>query len=104
MSTDSISLTNSLTVFTKPGWQSTTEPSFITHNHNHNHESHNIIPHEDKAQTLQWQYTTESGYVTRIKKPSSFKPKNKPTKKPLPSTTNKYATKYGVVKSTTTKR
>lgn len=94
MSTDEFTLSNSIAVYTKPGWQSSTEPGFITS------LDHNSIHHEDKSQ---WQYTTESGIVTRIKKPSSNKPKNKPTKKPVPSTTNKHITKYGV-KSTTTKR
>lgn len=94
MSTDEIQLSNSISVYTKPGWQSSTEPTFITS------LDHNSIQHEDKSQ---WQYTTESAIVIRVKKPSSNKPKNKPTKKPVPSTTNKYTTKYGV-KVTTTKR
>lgn len=94
MSTDEIQLSNSISVYTKPGWQSSTEPTFITS------LDHNSIQHEDKSQ---WQHTTESAIITRVKKPSSNKPKNKPTKKPVPSTTNKYTSKYGV-KNTTTKR
>lgn len=93
MGTDEFTLSNSIAVYTKPGWQSSTEPGFITS------LDHNSI-YDDKSQ---WQFTTESGIVTRVKKPSSNKPKNKPTKKPVPSTTNKYTTKYGM-KNTTTKR
>ncbi|KAJ8927390.1 hypothetical protein NQ314_020166 [Rhamnusium bicolor] len=101
MSTDAFAVANSISIghYTKPGWQSTTEPGFITS------LNHNSIQHGDKS-TYQWQFTTEPGFVTRIKKPSSFKPKNKPTKKPLQNTTNKYTTKYSTKSTwpTTTKR
>ncbi|KAH1029205.1 hypothetical protein HUJ05_002484 [Dendroctonus ponderosae] len=62
MSTDAFSHSNSiLAPYTKPEKQPSTEKSG-------------------------WQFTTEPGFVTRLKKPSSFKPKPyKPTKKPLPT-------------------
>ncbi|XP_018576128.2 serine proteinase stubble-like, partial [Anoplophora glabripennis] len=96
MSTDAFAMANSISIghYTKPGWQSTTEPGFITS------LNHNSMQHGDKPST-QWQYTTEPGFVTRVKKPSSFKPKNKPTKKPVSNTT-KFATKS--TRPTTTKR
>ncbi|XP_018563896.1 serine proteinase stubble-like, partial [Anoplophora glabripennis] len=95
MSTDAFAMANSISIghYTKPGWQSTTEPGFITS------LNHNSMQHGDKPST-QWQYTTEPGFVTRVKKPSSFKPKNKPTKKPVSNTT-KFATKS--TRPTTTK-
>lgn len=100
MSTDAVSAAaNSILVgtYTKPGWQSTTEPGFIT--------SHNSITNNYGSKPPQpWQFTTEPNFVTRVKaKPnaSSFKPKPKPTKKPI-----LYTTKYGTktTKGTTTKR
>ncbi|KAJ8982467.1 hypothetical protein NQ317_000425 [Molorchus minor] len=100
MSTDAFEISNSISVhYTKPGWQSTTEPGFITS------LNHNSIQHGNKPSS-QWQFTTEPGFVTRVKKPTSYKPKNKPTKKPVQSSTNKNATKYAAkpTRSTTTKR
>ncbi|KAG5891848.1 hypothetical protein JTB14_032898 [Gonioctena quinquepunctata] len=96
MSTDSFPVSNSILVYTKPGWQMTTEPGFITSNH---HASN----HGDEL-NVQLQFTTESGAVTRVKKPT--KPKNKPTKKPLQSIADKYTMKYGVKTTwpTSTKR
>ncbi|XP_074025586.1 serine proteinase stubble isoform X2 [Leptinotarsa decemlineata] len=96
MSTDNFPVSNSIMIFTKPGWQMTTEPAFITSNHN-------SINHGDEL-NLQWQFTTESGSVTRGKKPT--KPKNKPTKKPLQGIPDKYTMKYGVKTTwpTSTKR
>lgn len=60
--------------------------------------------------SVQWQITTEPGFVTRFKvKPSSSKPK--PTKKPFQGNGSKNSTKYGnkvsrptVAPSTTTIR
>ncbi|XP_050308486.1 serine proteinase stubble isoform X2 [Anthonomus grandis grandis] len=89
MSTDAFSIMNILAPYTKPEKQPSTEK-----------------PHQNAIQTdgkpaAGWQYTTEPSFVTRVKKPTSFKPKPyKPTKKPLPIT-SKYPTKP--VKSTTEK-
>ncbi|XP_049821198.1 serine proteinase stubble [Aethina tumida] len=100
MSTDAFSVANSISIghYTKPGWQSTTEPGFITSLH------HNAI--QTGVKTTQWQFTTEPGYVTRVKaKPSSFKPKPKPTKKPIQVVGGKNTTKLTLIKdSVTTKR
>ncbi|CAH2009148.1 unnamed protein product [Acanthoscelides obtectus] len=103
MSTDSFVLTNSLIVYTKPGWQSTTEPAFITNN------KHHTDKHSDRPTSQFFSVTTEPppAFVTKVKKPTSYKPKNKPTKKPVQGTTNKYSTKYGAKSTprpTTTKR
>nr|CAH7762362.1 unnamed protein product [Callosobruchus chinensis] len=103
MSTDSFVLTNSLIVYTKPGWQSTTEPAFITNNKQHTDKL------SDRPTSQFFSVTTEAppAFVTKVKKPTSYKPKNKPTKKPVQGTTNKYSTKYGVKSTsrpTTTKR
>lgn len=104
MSTDSFSPINSISggPFTKPGWQATTEPGFITS------LNHNSIHSGSKPNVLQWQVTTEPGFVTRIKtKPSSNKPKApKPSKKPLQVTTSKSTVKFSTKSSrpTTTSR
>ncbi|XP_068911889.1 serine proteinase stubble isoform X1 [Tenebrio molitor] len=92
--TDALSGANSISigVYTKPGWQSTTEPGFIT-SHNQNSLQSGSKP--------QWQFTTEPAFVTRVKaKPSSFKPKPKPTKKPIQVTT-KHGSKGTTTKATT---
>lgn len=90
MSTDTLAAANSVHAasYTKPGWQTTTEPGFITS------LGQNEIQAAAKPGT-QWQATTEPGFVTRFKlKPSSNKPKS--TKKPIQSTTNKNnTTKHG---------
>ncbi|XP_066247121.1 serine proteinase stubble isoform X1 [Euwallacea similis] len=90
MSTDSFSLSNSiLAPYTKPEKHPSTEGANL-----------NTIQGDRKPGTG-WQFTTEPGFVTRVKKPTSYKPKpNKPTKKPL-SNGSKYPTKP--VKSTTEK-
>ncbi|KAJ8944598.1 hypothetical protein NQ318_006012 [Aromia moschata] len=102
MSTDTFDVANSIPEvhYTKPGWQSSTEPGYITS------LNLNSIQHGDKSTSSLWQFTTEPGFVTRVKKPSSFKPKNKPTKKPVQNSTNKNTTKYGTkpTRITTTKR
>lgn len=74
----------------------TTEPAFITSNHSQNEQV--------ETSPNNWQLTTESGVVTRLKKPT--KTKNKPTKKPVQSLPDKYFTKYSMkpAKLTTTKR
>ncbi|CAG9769588.1 unnamed protein product [Ceutorhynchus assimilis] len=92
MSTDAFSLSNSiLAPYTKPEKQPSTEVVNL---------NQNSIQSDSKPGTG-WQFTTEPGFVTRNKKPTSFKPKpNKPTKKPLPNS-SKYPTKP--VKSTTEK-
>ncbi|XP_044262847.1 serine proteinase stubble isoform X1 [Tribolium madens] len=92
--TDALSGANSIAigVYTKPGWQSTTEPGFIT-SHNQNSIQSGSKP--------QWQVTTEPAFVTRVKaKPSSYKPKPKPTKKPIQNTT-KVGSKGTTTKATT---
>lgn len=91
MSTDSFSLSNSLLApYTKPEKHPSTEGASLNHN--------TILP--DRKPSAGWQFTTEPGFVTRVKKPTSYKPKpNKPTKKP--SNGSKYPTKP--VKSTTEK-
>lgn len=91
--TDAHAGANSITigVYTKPNWHATTEPGFITANKNSFHS----------GSKPQWQFTTEPGFVTRTKaKPSSFKPKPKPTKKPIQNTT-KYGNKGSTTKTTT---
>ncbi|CAG9860824.1 unnamed protein product [Phyllotreta striolata] len=97
MSTDDDFSLQSNAIYTKPGWQMTTEPAFITSNHGQNQQVEANLH-------LHWQLTTESGVVTRIKKPTKMK--SKPTKKPLQSLPDKYFTKYTVKvsKPTTTKR
>ncbi|CAG9823709.1 unnamed protein product [Phaedon cochleariae] len=94
MSTDSFAVSNGISIYTKPGWQMSTEPAFITSNHNADH-------HENEV-NLQWQFTTEPGSVTRMKKPTKYKP----TKKPVQSIGDKYTSKYGSksTRPTTTKR
>ncbi|XP_050501478.1 serine proteinase stubble isoform X1 [Diabrotica virgifera virgifera] len=83
-------------IYTKPGWQMTTEPAFITSNHS--------TQQGEVSGLLNWQLTTESSIITKQKKPT--KTKNKPTKKPVQSVPDKYFTKYSFkpTKPTTTKR
>ncbi|XP_056638685.1 serine proteinase stubble-like [Diorhabda sublineata] len=94
---DDFTLTANL-IYTKPGWQMTTEPAFITSNHS------SKDPQIETNSLQNWQSTTEFGVVTRQKKPT--KTKNRPTKKPVQSAADKYFTKYSMkpTKPTTTKR
>ncbi|KAF7277792.1 hypothetical protein GWI33_009210 [Rhynchophorus ferrugineus] len=63
-------------------------------------QSHATAPQAPGGPGAAWQFTTEPDFITRIKKPSSYKPKpNKPTKKPLQSH-SKHSLKP--VKTTTT--
>ncbi|XP_045483044.1 serine proteinase stubble isoform X2 [Harmonia axyridis] len=81
--------------YTKLGWQSTTEPGFITSIH------HNSISSEPVS-GIHWPQTTEPSYVRTKFKPNMNKMKS--TKKP---TYNKVTNKYGFKPtkgSTTTKR
>ncbi|KAL3278895.1 hypothetical protein HHI36_016415 [Cryptolaemus montrouzieri] len=99
MSTDNIDKSDSNAVFTytKSGWQSTTEPGFITSVHL------NSINSEPKP-GLHWPQTTEPGYVRTKLKPININ-KMKPTKKPIHN--NKVTNKYGnkpTKSSATTKR
>lgn len=91
LSTDPLDGANSNSVYsyTKSGWQSTTEPGFITMMH------HNTIPSDHKSH---WQdQTTEASYVRTKFKPNGNK--LKPTKKPI---NNKVTVKYGNKPSKTT--
>ncbi|CAH0559163.1 unnamed protein product [Brassicogethes aeneus] len=100
MSTDALAVASSINIgtYTKPGWQSTTEPGFITS------LNHNSIQNEQKP-NAQWQFTTEPGFVTRVKaKPTSFRPKPKPTKKPIQISTIKNTTKFNAKNTTSTKK
>ncbi|KAK9872661.1 hypothetical protein WA026_018795 [Henosepilachna vigintioctopunctata] len=97
MSTDSFDKadTNGLHIYTKSGWQSSTEPGFITSIHQ------NSIGSDPKL-GMHWPQTTEPTYVR-----TKFKPninKIKPTKKPIHNNkvNNKYSNKH--TKSTTTTR
>lgn len=82
------------------------QPSTIGGNSLGNVPSPNSIPSGGKPSQLahvaaaQWHPTTEPGFVTRLKnKPTSGKPKPKPTKKPWNSTTQRGNSKL----TTTTK-
>ncbi|XP_022900363.1 serine proteinase stubble isoform X2 [Onthophagus taurus] len=79
---------NSILVHSKPGWQTTTEPGFITLLNNQN-----TISTQTKPVTL-YQFTTEPGFVTKQKTKPPYNKPTKPTKKPLSFTTGKSTIKF----------
>ncbi|KAK5649734.1 hypothetical protein RI129_000763 [Pyrocoelia pectoralis] len=97
ISTDSFSAVNfSLAFSTNTGWQVTTEPNFITgHNKNSSHQA-------SKPNALNWHVTTEPGFITKHKNKPSYKPKPKPTKKPVQVTTSKSPVKFSSKPTRTT--
>lgn len=108
MSTDGNTMLNSISAAisqTRPaGWYSSTEPGFITSNNQNNNIHSSLKP--STSLLNQWKVTTEPVFITRTKtKPSNniHKPKPKPTKKPVPSSTFKSTIKF-VTKTTTTIR
>ncbi|KAB0803441.1 hypothetical protein PPYR_00411, partial [Photinus pyralis] len=85
----------SMAFSTHVGWQITTEPNFITGHKNSSYQAY-------KPNSLSWHVTTEPGFVTKNKNKASYKPKPKPSKKPVQFTTSKNPVKFSSKPTRTT--